>query len=107
MLSLKLIAVAGTPTGLTLVLATHNMVKLSWSAPAKSTPPVAGYEVFLAVSGSDVIQGRTKTTNSTSTTVTGLSVNTTSYDFFVVAFSGAKNALPSAHSEILIVEKGK
>ena len=72
-------------------------VQLSWSAPASTTPSVAGYEVFYAVSGSNSAQsGGTTTTNTTTITMTLLSGI---YDFFVVAFSDADNALPSAHSD--------
>ena len=73
-------------------------VQLSWSPPVSNTPSVAGYEVFYAVSGSNSTQsGGTTTTDITtiSLTLTNLSGI---YDLFVVAYSDADNALPSARS---------
>ena len=72
------------------------MVQLSWSAPASNTPPVAGYEVFYADSGSDATKsGGTTTSTTISVTLPTLDVT---YDLFVVAFSDANNTLPSARS---------
>ena len=88
------------PTNLKSELNGEYTVQLSWSAPASNTPPVAGYEVFYAVSGSDITQsGGTTTTDTTTINVTLTLANLRSnYNFFVVAFSDADNALPSAHS---------
>ena len=105
---LKLIlTVADKPTGLTAVRTGYNVVELSWYAPAKSTPPIAGYEVFYAVSGIGHTQSRTTTTNTTNATLTGLALLNTSYDIFVVAFSDAINTLPSERSETLTLEMSK
>ena len=88
----------GTPTNIKSEQTGEYTVKISWSAPASSTPPVAGYEVFYVASGSDVTQsGGTTTTGTTTITVTLPNLNGI-YDFFVVAFSDADNALPSAPS---------
>ena len=71
-------------------------MQLSWFAPASHTPPVAGYEVFYAESGGDATEsGGTTTSTTISVALPTLGVT---YDFFVVAFSNAGNALPSARS---------
>ena len=72
-------------------------VQLSWSAPASNIPPVVGYEVFYAASGSDVTQSGGFTTDITSISVTLPSISGI-YNLFVVAFSDADNALHSARS---------
>ena len=98
-----------TLTNVTNVWTGVYTVELSWSAPASNTPSIAGYEVFYAVSGSDVTQsGGTTTTNTTTINVT-LPQLTGFYDIFVVAFSDADNALPSAHSNnstVVVTEMG-
>ena len=77
-------------------------MQLSWSAPASNIPPVAGYEVFFAESGSGIAQSGGTTTDTTiSVTVPTLGVT---YDFFVVAFSDADNTLPSALSNIITID---
>ena len=91
-----------TPTNVQSVVTEDNTVQLTWSSPASNTPPVAGYEVFYAVSGSDVTQsgGNTDTSTTTISVILPSQSDIYLYDFFVVAFSDAdKNALPSAHSE--------
>ena len=86
----------GTPTNVNIMRTEQYSVQLSWSAPASNTPPVAGYEVFYAVSGSNVTQSGGTTTDTTiSVTLPKLGVM---YDLFVVAFSNAANSLPSARS---------
>ena len=70
-------------------------MQLSWSAPASNTPPVAGYEVFYAESGSDSESGGNTTSTTISVTLSTIGVT---YNFFVVAFSDAGNTLPSARS---------
>ena len=91
-----LLTVTGTPTKVNSEMTGEYMVQLSWTAPASSTPPIAGYEVFYAVLGSDVTQSGGVTTNTAiSVTLPNLSGI---YNFFVVAFSDAANALPSARS---------
>ena len=85
-----------TPTDFESVKTGEYTVQLSWTAPASNTPPVAGYEVFYAESGSDNTQsGGTTTSTTISVTLPTLGVK---YDFFVIAFSDVDNALPSAHS---------
>ena len=71
-------------------------MQLSWSAPTSNTPPIAGYEVFFAESDSDIANSGGITTN-TAISVT-LPTWGVKYDLFVVAFSEAKNVLPSARS---------
>ena len=95
-----LLPVTDTPTNVKSELTGYYIVQLSWSAPASNTPPVAGYEVFYAVSGSNITQsGGTTTTDTITINVTLTLANQSGmYDFFVVAFSDADNALPSAHS---------
>ena len=95
-----LLTVTGTPTNVKSELTDDYIVQLSWSAPASNTPPVAGYEVFYAVSGSDITQSGGTTTTDTTTINVALPLTNLKdmYDFFVVAFSDADNTLPSAHS---------
>ena len=81
-----------------------NTVQLSWSAPDSNTPPVAGYEVFYAVSGNNnTTSGGNTTVNTTTINVT-LSTLGLTYEFFVVAFSDEENSLPSAHSNVTTIE---
>ena len=82
-------------------------VQLSWSAPASNTPPVAGYEVFYAESGSNTTEsGGTTTSTSTTLSVTIPALNII-YDFFAVAFSDAENSLLSARSSIVTINMSK
>ena len=84
------------PTNVTIVRTGEYTVQISWSAPASNTPPVAGYEVFYAESVSDASKsGGTTTSASTNISVTLPTLGVT-YHLFVVAFSNADNALPSA-----------
>ena len=100
---LLFLSVAGTPSDFTVTRIGYNVLELSWTAPANSTSPIAGYEVFLAVSGSQNSTSVTNT-NETSTTVSeGLSLGNM-YIFFVVAYSEAMNTLPSSRSETQMVE---
>ena len=93
-----------TPTNVMSVRTGLYTVQLSWSAPASNTPPIAGYEVFYAESGSSFTQsGGTTTSTSTTVNMTLPTVGAT-YDFFVVAFSDEPNTLPSAHSSITSIE---
>ena len=93
-----LLTVTGTPTNVKSEQTGEDTVQFSWSAPASSTPSVAGYEVFYVASGSDVTQsGGTTTTITTTLSVTLPNLNGI-YDLFVVAFSDEDNALPSAPS---------
>ena len=87
-----------TPTDVISVRTGDYAITLSWSAPASNTPPVAGYEVFYSVSGSDVTQSGGTTTIATTTLNVTLPNLSGIYDIFVVAFSDADNALPSARS---------
>ena len=80
-----------------------NTVQLSWSAPASSTPPVAGYEVFYTESGSDNTQSGGNTTDNTTINVTMPTLGLT-YEFFVVAFSDGPNSLPSKRSDVITIE---
>ena len=88
----------GTPTNVQNEMAGEYTVQLSWSVPASNTPSVAGYEVFYAVSGRNSAQSVGNTTAGTTTISVTLPSLSGIYDFFVVAFSVADNALPSAHS---------
>ena len=92
------LTVIDTPTNVESVRTGEYTVQISWSAPASNTPPVAGYEVFHAESGS---VGTTSGGITTSTSII-VSVPTLGfkYNFFVVAFSDADNTLPSAPSDI-------
>ena len=94
-----LITVTDTPTDVKGVRTGEYTVQVSWAAPASNTPSVAGYEVFYAESGSDVIQSA-GTTTSTTIRVTVPTLGAV-YDFFVVAFSDAENALPSSPSNVI------
>ena len=91
------LTVTDTPTNIMSVRTGPYTVQLSWSAPPTNTPPVAGYEVFYAESGSDVTQSGGTTFNTTTINVT-LPTLDFMYDLFVVAFSDAANSLPSARS---------
>ena len=85
-----------TPTNVQIARTGEYTVQLSWSAPASNTPPIAGYEVFYAESGSDASKSG-GTTTSTSTTISMTLPNLgITYHLLVVAFSNADNALPSA-----------
>ena len=97
-----LLTVMDTPINFMSVRTGLYTVQLSWSAPASNTPPVAGYEVFYAESGSDDTQSG-GTTTSTTICVT-LPTLVVKYDFFVVAFSDADNILSSAHSSNTTVD---
>ena len=104
-----LLTVTGIPTNVKSERTGEYTVQLSWSAPASNTPSIAGYEVFYALSGSDVTQsGGTTTTNTTTINVTFTKLSDI-YNFFVVAFSDADNALPSersSNSTIVLTEMG-
>ena len=85
-----------TPDNIQGVRTGEYTVQLSWSAPASNTPPIAGYEVFYAESGSDITKsGGTTTSTTISVTLPTLGAI---YDLFVVAFSDANNTLSSARS---------
>ena len=88
-----------TPINVSSMRTGDYTVQLSWSAPASDMPPIAGYEVFYAESGSSVTQSGGNTTNTTTTINVTLSTLNVMYDFFVVAFSVADNALPSQRSD--------
>ena len=99
-----LLTVTDKPTNVRSELTGEYAVKLSWSAPASNIPPVTGYEVFYAASGNSSTQsGGTTTANTTTINVT-LPRLSSVYDFFVVAFSDADNALPSARSSNITVD---
>ena len=87
-----------TPTDVKSVWTGECTRQLSWSAPASSKPLIAGYEVFYAESCSDVTQSA-GTTTSTTISISTLAPDV-AYDFFVVAFSEADNALSSARSNV-------
>ena len=98
------LTVTDTPTGFMAERTGYQTVQLSWTAiPASSTPPVAGYEVFYAMSGNDSTQSGGITTSTIfSVTLPTLGVM---YDFFVVAYSDdAANALPSARSRVITID---
>ena len=89
----------GTPTNVTFVKTGNYTVQLFWSSPDKNTPPVAGYEVFYAQSGNNDTKSGGTTNDATTTTINvTLPTLEVMYNLFVVAFSDADNALPSAHS---------
>ena len=92
-----------TPIDVKSVWTGECTVQLSWSAPASNTPPVAGYEVFYAESGSHVTQSAGTTTKTIlSVIISTLVVEL--YDFFVVAFSDADNTLPSSQSSVSTID---
>ena len=102
-----LLTVTGTPTNVMNVRTGDYTIELSWSPPASNAPSIAGYEVFYAVSGSNITQSG-GTTNTIIITVT-LPELDVMYDIFVVAFSDAGNALPSARSNnstVILTEMG-
>ena len=100
-----LLTVTGTPTNVMYVTTRQYTVQLSWSAPASNTPPVAGYEVFYAESGSkDTESGGITYDTAINVTLPTLDAM---YDLFVVAFSDAANALPSAHSSNISIVKSE
>ena len=104
-----LLTVTDTPTNVQSDLTGDYTIQVSWFAPATNTPSVAGYEVFYAVSGSEVTQSGGTTATSTTTINVTLPNLSGIYDYFVVAFSDAGNALPSARSNnstIVLTEKG-
>ena len=82
-------------------------MQLSWSAPASSTPSVAGYGVFYAESGSDATKSGGTTTAGTTTISVTLDTLGVTYDLFVVAFSNADNALPSARGSNATIKLGE
>ena len=96
-------SVTDTPSNVTATRTGYSTVELSWTAPTNNTPPVAGYEVFLAVNGSQSTMSMANTTATNVTISEGLTLGST-YGFFVVAYSDALNALPSARSETQMVE---
>ena len=95
--------VTATPTNVMSLRTGYYTVQLSWSAPVSNIPSVAGYEVFYAVSGSDVTQSGGATITSTTTISVTLPTLDVTYDIFVVAFSDAANALPSEHSNNITI----
>ena len=98
--------VTGTPTNISYVRAGEYTIELSWLAPASNTPPVAGYEVFYAESGSNATKSGGTTSASTTISVTLPKLGIT-YDLFVVAFSDANNTLPSARSNNVTIATRK
>ena len=91
-----LLTVADTPTNIVSLRTGEYTVHLSWSPPTRNIPPITGYEVFYAESGSDITQSGGTTTNTTM--IVTLPTLGVMYDFFVVAFSDADNTLPSSRS---------
>ena len=87
-----------TPTDVKSVWTAECTVQLSWSASASNTPNIAGYEVFYAEYDNNVTHSA-GTTNDTTISITTVAPDVL-YDFFVVAFSDADNALPSARSNV-------
>ena len=102
-ISISFLLVAVTPSDFNAKRIGYSVLELSWTAPANSTPPIAGYEVFLAVNGSPNSTSVINTTETSTTVSEGLFLGNM-YIFFVVAYSDAINALPSAHSETQMVE---
>ena len=99
------LAVTDTPTDVSIMRTGDNTVQVLWTAPASNTPPVAGYEVFYSVSGSDSTQSGGTTSNTTISLV--LPMLDIMYDIFVVAYSGAANTLPSARSRNISIYLSK
>ena len=95
--------VTDTTSNFTATRTGYSTVELSWMAPANNTPPVAGYEVFLAINGSQTTMSMANTTATNATISEGLTLGNT-YSFFVVGYSDALNALPSARSEARMVK---
>ena len=102
-ISIYFLLVAGTPSDFTATRIGYSVLELSWTAPADSTPPIAGYEVFLVVNGSQHSTSVTNTTETSTTVSEGLSLGT-KYSFSVVAYSDALNTLPSRRKESQMVE---
>ena len=96
------VTVTGTPTGVIVMRTGCYTVQLSWAPPISNAPPVAGYEVFFELSGSNTTQSGGTATSTAITVVLPL-LNVT-YELFVVAYSDAANALPSAHSNIVTID---
>ena len=72
-------------------VATAYTVALTWSAPTSSTDPVAGYDVYRALSGSSTYQ-LLNPTPSTSTTYSDSSVaNGQTYLYYVVSVDASGN----------------
>lgn len=76
------IAVLVTGSPMNLVAARNGLtsVMLSWTAPISSTPPVAGFEVFYSLSGSDIVESGGTTPTTSFTVSNGLSPGNV-YDF--------------------------
>ena len=102
-----LLTVTNTPTNVVIERTGDYTVQLSWSAPSSNTPPVAGYEVFHAISDSNSTQSGGTTTTDTTTISLTLPTLDVMYNFFVVAFSDADNVLPSAHSKSITIDMSK
>ena len=95
--------VTGTPSDLIVRRIGYSVFELSWTAPPSNTPPIAGYEVFLEVKGSQGIRSVTNTTETRTTVSEGLS-RCNVYSLFVVAYSDASNTLASPRSETQMIE---
>ena len=90
-------SVAGTPVNVTASRTAPVEVTVIWDAPS---PRPDGYEVFYQVDGGDILSGGTTTTN-TALTLTGV-ISGIEFSCFVVAFSD--NSLPSARSNVVILQ---
>ena len=95
--------VTGTPSDFTVRRTGYSVFELSWTASPSNTPPIAGYEVFLEVRGSQNITSFINTTETRTTVSEGLSPCHV-YILFVVAYSNASNTLSSPRSETQMIE---
>ena len=102
-ISVSFLLVAGTPSNFKVTRTGYSVLELSWTAPGNTTPPIAGYEVFLVVRGSQNSMSVTNTTETSTRLSEGISLGDM-YSFFVVAYSDAMNTLPSPRSETQMVE---
>lgn len=81
-------ASTGVPLSATGVAAQHK-VNLSWAAPANSPVPVAGYEVYRALSGSTSFQLLNSTLDATTTYQDASVQSGSSYTYYVESVNSA------------------
>ena len=93
-------AVSGTPTNVVATRSSDTEVTVTWTAPS---PVPDGYEVFYQVDGGDILSAG----NTTNTMLTINSATITKQiSYFVVAFGGT-NTLPSARSNVAVIQPGE
>ena len=92
--NIPFLLVTGTPINFIAIRTSLQTADTSWTAPASSTPPVEGYEVFYESESGVRTSGGNVTASQLSLTLSSLEPDV-SYTAFVVALGGD---LPSAHS---------